>query len=90
MNILFVVLFKRVLSDVLEGVTSTNFSLALLSYSVPPFFCVDISLMYNLSNVIIIMIITFFKLQFHSHITKIQLYVSPKLGNVQLAVRLTT
>ena len=32
----------------------------------------------------------FFKLQFHSNITKIQLYVSLKLGNVQLTVRLTT
>ena len=32
----------------------------------------------------------FCKLQYHSHITKIQSYVSLKLGNVQLAVRLTT
>ena len=31
----------------------------------------------------------FFKLQNHSHITKIQSYVSLKLGNGQLAVRLT-
>ena len=31
-----------------------------------------------------------FKLQYHSHITIIQSYVSLKLGNVQLAVRLTT
>ena len=37
-----------------------------------------------------LIIITFFKLQFHSHITKIQLYVSLKLGKVQLAVKLTT
>ena len=29
----------------------------------------------------------FFKLPFPFHITKIQLYVSVKLGNVQLAVR---
>ena len=33
-------------------------------------------------------IIFFFELHYHSHITKIQSYISPKLGNVQLAVRL--
>ena len=33
-------------------------------------------------------IIIIFKLRYHSLITKIQSYVSPKLGNVQLAFRL--
>ena len=45
---------------------------------------------YNRNLFIFIIMSFFFKLQYHSHITKIQSYVSLNLGNVQLAVRLTT
>ena len=38
MNVMFVLLAKGVLSNVMEGVNSKNFSLARLACSKPPFF----------------------------------------------------
>ena len=47
MNVFFVIIAKRVISDVLGGLNSKCFSLAPLASSKLPFFCVNMHLSYS-------------------------------------------